>query len=99
VDTKAKAKGSSIPDVADATEALRLLWAVVRAFQALSASEQSLPVPQEKYHSFLSKLLPQIYEVFIAGTPSISCDQLRASTTDTTHTQTHTQQWARGFRR
>jgi hypothetical protein len=76
VDTKAKAKGSSIPDVSDATEALRLLWAVVRAFQALSASEQSLPVPQEKYHSFLSKLLPQIYEVFIAGTPSVSCDYL-----------------------
>lgn len=66
VDTKAKAKGSSIPDVADATEALRLLWAVMRAFQALSASEQSLPVPEEKYHSFLSKLLPQVFEVFLA---------------------------------
>jgi hypothetical protein len=69
VDTKAKAKGSSIPDVADATEALRLLWAVMRAFQALSENEQSLPVPEEKYHSFLSKLLPQIFEVFLAGTP------------------------------
>jgi hypothetical protein len=82
VDTKAKSKGSSIPDVADATEALRLLWAVMRAFQALSASEQSLPVPEEKYHSFLSKLLPQVFEVFLAGNFSPSNDlpqSLRAS--------------------
>jgi hypothetical protein len=69
IDSRANAKGSSIVDTIDSTEALRLLWLVVRTFNTMAET----PIPEDKYHSFLAKSLPQIFELFLAGMPLLNC--------------------------